>query len=200
MKSGSSTLDRAVELIARLPGIGRKTAQRLAFFIVNQEDRYVYDLAEAIAHLKSQLNTCPSCFNFCHGLSCAICGAANRDTSLLCVVEDANSLSQIERSGAFKGLYHVLQGALSPVHGMGPEALRIEELLSRLVHLPAREIILATNPTLEGEATAIYLAELLRGKGLLLSRIAMGIPMGGSLDFVDELTMAAAMGNRRPLG
>ncbi|MCB9396853.1 MAG: recombination protein RecR [Acidobacteria bacterium] len=199
MKTGDPIVDRLVDLIAKMPGIGRKTAQRLAFFILAQPEPYALDLSESIRQLKENLRTCPQCFNFCHQELCSVCSQTSRDTGLMCVIEDAMSLNQIERTGHYRGYYHVLQGALSPIHGIGPKELRIQELLARLKTMPVQEVILATNPTLEGEATAMYLAELLGESGVKLSRIGTGIPMGGSLDYVDEITMTKALDNRRTL-
>ena len=198
MKS-PAPVERVVELIAKMPGIGKKTAQRLTYFILAQPDDYAANLGQAIQDLKASLKTCPQCFNFCHSELCTICANPNRDQEMLCVVEDAISLSHVERTGHFKGLYHVLQGALSPVHGIGPGEIRVHELLARLKTHHFKEVIMATNPTLEGEATALYLAEILQASGIYVSRIGTGIPIGGSLDYVDDLTMAKALDNRRPL-
>ncbi len=194
-----SALDRVAELLAEMPGIGRKTAQRLAYFVLGQEERYAFDLADALRELKRSLRWCARCHNISERELCGICRQADRDASLLCVVEDAANLANIERSGGFRGFYHVLQGVLSPVNGVGPDELKIKELFLRLKDETVVEVILATNPTVEGEATAMYIAGALDGSGVKVSRIGVGVPIGGSLDYCDEITMAKAFENRRAL-
>jgi recombination protein RecR len=188
-----------VDLIAKFPGIGRKTAQRIAFYLINQPEDYVASLSASLLNLKHSLHFCQNCFNLCDRDVCDICMNTRRETSLLCVVEDSPGLEQIERSGSYHGYYHVLQGVLSPIHGVGPVDIRVRELLDRLKDSSVHEVILATNPTVEGEATALYLADLLEGSSLKVTRIASGIPAGSSLDFIDDLTMKKAMENRRTL-
>lgn len=195
----ASLLDRVTNLLAEMPGVGKKSAQRLAFFILNQPDQYAEDLADAVTRLKANLRWCTACFNISHQEVCDICAKQDRDRGLLCVVEDAANLATVERSGGYRGYYHVLQGVLSPVNGIGPEELRVRELLERLRQEPVEEVILATNPTLEGEATAGYLADLLAETGIAVSRIGVGVPIGGSLDYCDEVTMSKALENRRRL-
>ncbi|MCB1044801.1 MAG: recombination protein RecR [Acidobacteria bacterium] len=190
-------LERATELLAKMPGVGRKSAQRMAFRIIALPSEYALELAEAIRALKEELKVCEQCFNFSASTLCGICSDAKRDPRLICVVEDASSIKNIERSGRFRGLYHVLQGVLSPMHGVGPDDLRCRELLLRVASAPIDEVIFALNPTLEGEATSAYLGELLKGSSCTLSRIATGIPVGGSLDYCDEITMASAIDHRR---
>ena len=191
-------LQQAVDLVSKFPGIGRKTAQRIAFYLINQPEDYVEALASSILALKRSLKLCQSCFDLSDQALCSVCGDEDRDCTTLCVVEDSPSLAQIERSGSFRGRYHVLQGVLSPMHGVGPSELRIRELLERLKSPDLQEVILATSPTVEGEATAIYLAEILAVSSLTLSRIASGVPAGSSLDYIDDLTMKRAIENRRP--
>lgn len=197
MTSGYGELDQVIDLISRMPGIGKKSAQRMALFILGQDQTYAMRLAQAIEALKSHVRYCSQCFNFCQSDPCHICRDPKRDQSVWCVVEDAVNVVQIERSGEFRGLYHVLGGVLSPVHGISPGELKIRELLERIRNHPVEEIILATNPTVEGEATAMYLVDLLRPLGIKTSRIATGVPIGGSLDYCDEVTMAKAIENRR---
>ncbi|PIE01602.1 MAG: recombination protein RecR [Acidobacteria bacterium] len=190
-------LKQAVDLIARFPGIGRKTAQRIAFYLIGQNDEFVEALAHSLLDLKRGLKICKSCFDLSEDETCRICRDQKRDHHTLCVVEDSPSVAQIERSGSYDGCYHVLQGVLSPVHGIGPGELRIRELLERLKSEEVHEVIIATNPTVEGEATALYLADLLAGTDLKITRIATGIPAGSSLDYIDDLTMSKAFEHRR---
>lgn len=192
-------LDRVVQLLAEMPGIGKKTAQRLAYFILNRESEYAFGLGDALRELKESLRWCTRCYNISETELCEVCTRPGREETLICVVEDAANLAVIERSGGFRGFYHVLQGVLSPVNGVGPEALRIRELLLRLQQEAVDEVILATNPTVEGEATAMYIADLLRPSGIRVTRIGTGVPIGGSLDFCDDVTMAKALENRRAL-
>jgi len=199
MKLSHPELDRVVELLAKMPGIGRRTAQRLAFFVLAQDDSYAFELAQSLRGLKEQLRYCRECHNISQAEQCGICADPGRRRSVICVVEDAVSLANIERAGSFDGIYHVLGGALSPMHGIGPNELKIRELLNRLAQLPAQEVILATNPTVEGEATAMYLLDLISPTGIAVSRIATGIPVGGSLDYCDDVTMTKALENRRRL-
>lgn len=198
--SQSGPLERVIDLFAEMPGIGKRTAQRLTYFLLNREPDYAAHLASAIADMRAQLRPCERCFNISHTDVCNICQDAKREDTLLCVVEDAVNVSNIERSGGFRGFYHVLGGVLSPVNGIGPDDLRVKELLLRLQKEDAvEELILATNPTVEGEATAMYLADLLRPTGMKISRIGMGVPIGGNLDYCDDVTMAKALENRRLL-
>ncbi len=194
-----SPLERVTQLFAEMPGIGKKTAQRLAYFILNREESYAFELAHALKELKQKLRWCAHCFNISASELCDICRQDERDPALLCVVEDAVNVANIERSRSYKGYYHVLQGVLSPVNGIGPDELKIKELLLRLDKGDVKEVILATNPTVEGEATAMYIAGTLEGRDLEVSRIGVGIPIGGSLDYCDEITMAKALENRRLL-
>jgi len=195
----TQVLERVVRSFAEMPGIGKKTAQRLAYYVLHREDAYAEQMAQALIDLKKNLRWCAQCYNISELEQCEICLKTDRDHELLCVVEDAVNVANIERSGSFRGYYHVLQGALSPVNGIGPEDLRMKELFERLKHQDVGEIILATNPTVEGEATAMYLLGLLEGTQIKISRIGMGVPIGGSLDYCDEITMAKAIENRRLL-
>ncbi len=192
-------LDRVIQCFAEMPGIGRKTAQRLAYFVLSREEGFAFEFAEALRELKRSLRWCSRCYNISGEELCQICARGQRRTNQLCVVEDAVNVANIERSGSFEGYYHVLQGALSPMNGIGPEDLRIRELFERVAGGEVEEVILATNPTVEGEATAMFIAEGLRPFGLTLTRIAVGVPIGGNLDYCDEMTMAKAIENRRAI-
>lgn len=191
---------RLIEALQKLPGIGPKTAQRLTFFLLKRPADEVQALSQAIDWLKSQIVNCSVCFNVTEEDPCRICKDPARDTRLLCVVEEPNDLLALERTGQFRGRYHVLLGALSPLDGIGPEDLRVRELLARLETEAAEEVILATNPNAEGEATAIYLAKLLKPFALRVTRIARGLPVGGDLEYADEVTLAKALEGRREMG
>ena len=190
-------LARLIELLSRLPGIGEKTAARLAFFILRGEDDYARELAEAVAGLKGQTRLCSSCFALTEHDPCEICSDDRRDGSIICVVEEPSDLVAVERSHGFKGRYHVLHGALSPLDGRGPEQLRVGELVERLGSGDVREVLVATNPTAEGEATAVYLARLIKPLGVEVSRIAHGIPVGGNIEYSDQVTVGRAIEGRR---
>jgi recombination protein RecR len=193
------SLDRLIEELVRLPGIGPKTAQRLAFYLLKMPKREVLGLAKAIAELKERIRICPVCFNIAEEERCAICRSDGRDRSMICVVEEPNDLLAIERTRGFKGLYHVLGGSLSPLDGRGPDELQIEGLLQRLQDGQVREVIIATNPNVEGEATSLYLQRLLKPLGIAITRLAHGLPMGSDLEYADEVTLAKAMEGRREL-
>lgn len=193
----SGTVETAIVELSKLPGIGRKTAQRLAFYLLKMSRGEVEALAAALVALKEKVLACSRCFNLTDSDPCAICANARREQGVLCVVEEANDVLALEKTGEFQGLYHVLGGALSPLDGIGPDDLRIRELLAR-VHHGAAEVILATNPNTEGEATAIYLANLLKPLGVKVTRIARGLPVGGDLEFTDEVTLARALTGRVP--
>lgn len=195
----TQVLERVIRHFAEMPGIGKKTAQRLAYFVLHREDEYATQMAQALIELKQNLRWCERCYNISEFELCEICAREDRDQSLLCVVEDAVNVANIERSGSYRGYYHVLQGALSPVNDIGPEDLRMTELFERLKHKDVVEVILATNPTVEGEATAMYLLSVLEATAIKISRIGVGVPIGGSLDYCDEITMAKAIENRRIL-
>jgi recombination protein RecR len=190
---------RLIEALQRLPGIGPKTAQRLAFFLLKRPAEEVTALAESLTQLKALIVHCRVCFNVTQDDPCRICRDPRRDARALCVVEEPNDLLAIERTGEFRGRYHVLLGALSPLDGIGPEDLKVRELLSRLEREPVEEIILATNPSVEGEATALYLGKLLKPFATRITRIARGLPVGGDLEYADEVTLSKALEGRRDL-
>ena len=190
---------RLIEALQRLPGIGPKTAQRLAFFLLKRPSDEVTALAESITQLKARIVNCRVCFNVTEDDPCRICSDPARNTRALCVVEEPNDLLAIERTGEFRGRYHVLLGVLSPLDGIGPEDLKVRELLSRLEREPVDEIILATNPSVEGEATAIFLGKLLRSFTTRITRIARGLPVGGDLEYADEVTLSKALEGRKDL-
>jgi recombination protein RecR len=190
---------RLIEAFQKLPGVGPKTAQRLAFFLLKRPAAEVEELAEALGQLKSRIRHCSVCFNVTEGDPCRICGDPARAGHALCVVEEPNDLLALERTGEFRGRYHVLLGALSPLDGIGPEDLKVRELLARLDAERVEEIILATNPSVEGEATAIYLAKLLRPMGYRITRIARGLPVGGDLEYADEVTLTKALEGRKEM-
>jgi recombination protein RecR len=190
---------RLVKELARLPGIGEKTAQRLAFHILKAGPGYAGDLAAAVAAVVRDVHLCASCQTLTDQDPCGICRDPRRDPRLICVVEGVPDLLAVERTHEFRGRYHVLHGALSPLDGVGPSDLKIRELLLRLEREPAEEIVVATNPDVEGEATALYLTKLLKPMGLKVTRIAQGIPMGGDLEYADQVTLARALAGRREL-
>lgn len=192
-------LNRLVAQLAKLPGIGEKTAQRLAFHILRAPPEYARDLSQAIAEVKEKIHLCPRCFSLTEHELCGFCQDARRDDRVLCVVENISDLLAIERTREFKGRYHVLHGVLSPLEGVGPDQLRIKELLGRLDDGKVEEVIVATNPDVEGEATALYLCRLLKPAGIRMSRIAQGLPMGGDLEYADQATLARALSARREL-
>jgi recombination protein RecR len=191
---------RLIEALQRLPGIGPKTAQRLTFFLLKRPADEVAGLAEALSQLKQLIVYCSVCFNVTQEDPCRICRDPRRDARLLCIVEEPNDLLAVERTREFRGRYHVLLGALSPLDGIGPEDIKVRELLTRLERESAEEIILATNPSVEGEATAIYLAKLLKPFAVRITRIARGLPVGGDLEYADEVTLAKALEGRKDMG
>ncbi len=190
---------RLIEALQRLPGIGPKTAQRLTFHLLKQPEGAVRDLADALVELKARVLHCSRCFDVTDVDPCRICADPRRDPGLLCVVEEPNDLLAMERTGEYRGRYHVLLGALSPLDGIGPDELKVRELLARLEADRVSEVILATNPNVEGDATAIYLAKLLRPLGVRVSRIARGLPVGGDLEYADEVTLARALEGRKEM-
>jgi recombination protein RecR len=196
------SLNRLVAQLAKLPGIGEKTAQRLAFHILRSPPEYARDLGKALEELVLKVRLCPRCFSLTDGPSdqpCSFCTDVKRDDRLLCVVEGIADELAIERTKEFRGRYHVLHGVLSPLEGIGPDQLRIRELLVRMEGQPVEEVIVATNPDVEGEATALYLTRLLKPLGLKVTRLAQGIPMGGDLEYADQATLARALSARRDL-
>jgi recombination protein RecR len=194
-----AAIGRLVEAFRRLPGIGPKTAQRLAYHLLKQPEATAKELAEALLDVKASVVHCSRCFNVTDAEPCRICTDPARDGGLLCVVEEPNDLLAMERTGEYRGRYHVLLGALSPLDGIGPDELKVRELLQRLDADRVREVILATNPNVEGDATAIYLAKLLRPLGLTVTRIARGLPVGGDLEYADEVTLARALEGRKEM-
>ena len=196
----ASPLNRLVYVLMRLPGVGAKTAQRLAFYLLKASREEAMTLAEAIVELKEKIRICERCGNIAEAEQCLICQDPTRDGSSLCVVEEANDLLAIERTGTFKGLYHVLQGSLSPIEGRGPDQITGKQLINRLRSGEVKEVILATNPNVEGEATALYLARLIAPLGVRVTRIAHGLPVGGDLEYADEVTLGRALEGRRELG
>ena len=186
-----------IDELGRLPGIGPKSAQRIAFFLLRVDAVDVRRLASAIVDAKDRVTWCRRCFNISEGELCSVCRDERRDPRSVCVVEEPRDIVAIERTGEFHGRYHVLQGAISPIEGIGPEQLRIKELLARIDQDGVDEIILATNPNIEGEATAMYLARLLKPLGMRVTRIASGLPVGGDLEYADEVTLGRAFEGRR---
>ena len=187
------------EQLRRLPGVGSKTAMRLAYHIIDMPESEVQQLAEALSSAKKSIHYCSQCFNLTDGEKCAVCSDPSRDHFTICVVEQPQDIAAMERSHGYNGLYHVLHGVLSPLDGVGPDKLKIRELIQRLQQESISEIIIATNSDVEGEATATYLAQLLKPIGITVSRIAHGLPMGGDLEYADEVTLSKALENRRAM-
>ncbi|MBP7249452.1 MAG: recombination protein RecR [Selenomonas sp.] len=192
-------LANLIEHFRALPGIGQKTAVRLAYHVLDMDAAAAKSLAGAILEAKEKIGYCSTCFNLSDRNPCAICDDEKRDHSVICVVEQPQDVAAMERMHEYKGVYHVLHGALSPLEGVGPDDLRIKELLTRLYDTNVKEIIMATNPNVEGEATAMYIAKLLKPSGIKVTRIAHGLPIGGDLEYADEVTLAKAMENRREI-
>ncbi len=195
----AAPIARLLEELERLPGIGPKSAQRLAYHILRGETEAADRLAEAISEVKRAIRFCETCFNFAEGPRCDICADVRRDTATICVVEEPRDVVAVERTGEFRGTYHVLQGAISPIEGIGPEQLRVRELIGRLGTDEITEVILATDPDVEGETTALYLARLLKPLGVRVTRIASGLPVGGDLEYADEVTLGRALEARREM-
>jgi len=195
LKYTSETVEKAIHELSKLPRIGRRSAQRHVFYLLKQSDSQVQQLADALLELKSRVRHCSICFNITEADPCPICASEKRKRSVICVVEEANDVLALENTGEFHGLYHVLGGALSPLDGIGPDDLKIKELLARLTD-DVTEIIIATNPDTEGEATALYLAKLVKPLNIKISRIARGIPVGADLEYADEITLARAIEGR----
>jgi len=195
----SPAIERVIEILKRLPGIGEKSAGRLAYFLLGAPDALVSELAEAVGHLKQDTALCQRCFNLTDRSPCAICRDPKRNPALICVVEEPADLASVERSGGFTGHYHVLGGVISPMDGVGPRDLRVTELENRVREGGVEEIILATNPNAEGDATAHYLAERFRPLGIPITRIACGMPLGGDLEYADQVTVGRSLENRREM-
>ncbi len=197
MGAYAGPVQELIDELGRLPGIGPKSAQRIAFHLLKLPALDVTRLAHAITEAKERVAWCERCFNLAVGGLCEICRDERRDATVLCIVEEPRDLVAVERTREFRGRYHVLGGALSPIEGVGPEQLRVKELLTRLGEEPIAEVILCTNPNIEGEATALYLGNLLKPLGLKVTRIASGLPVGGDLEYADELTLGRALEGRR---
>jgi recombination protein RecR len=199
MAEFAEPLARLIQECKRLPGIGQKSAQRIAFHLLRTPREDAENLAQAILDIKDKLGVCENCNNISDGELCLFCRDPHREQAQICVVEEPHNIPPIETTRAFRGLYHVLHGAISPLRGIGPEQLRIKGLVDRLHQNQIEEVILATNPTVEGEATAVYLSRLLKPLGPRVTRIAMGIPVGSDLEFADEVTMSRSLENRRDM-
>ena len=192
-------LTELISQFERLPGIGKKTARRLAYSVVTRPDDMAGKFSSALLEAKAKIKYCSICQNLTDGEVCSLCSSADRDRSVICVVEDAQDVMAFERTREFKGLYHVLHGAISPLDGIGPDQLKMRELMSRLSDGVVQEIIVATNPTVEGEATASYISRLIKAMGIKVSRLAYGIPVGGDLEYADEVTLSRALEGRKEL-
>ena len=199
MPEFAEPLARLIQECKRLPGIGQKSAQRIAFHLLRAPREDAQNLAQAIVDVKDKLGICAQCNNISDGELCLYCRDPHREHSQICVVEESHNILPIETTRAFRGLYHVLHGAISPLRGIGPEQLKIKGLVDRVHQNEVQEIIVATNPTVEGEATAVYLSRLLKPLGPRVTRIAMGIPVGSDLEFADEVTMSRSLENRREM-
>jgi recombination protein RecR len=186
-----------IDELGKLPGIGPKSAQRIAFHLLKISAQDAHRLSHAIEDVKERVTFCSRCFNIAEGDRCGICADDRRDATVVCVVEEPRDVVAVERTGEFRGLYHVLQGAISPIEGIGPEQLRVRELLARVEREGITEVILCTNPNLEGEATAMYVGRLLKPLGITVTRLASGLPVGGDLEYADELTLGRALDGRR---
>ena len=199
MISNDDPIKKLIDELKRLPGVGEKTAQRLAYFIVAMNRRDAEGISSAIVEVKSKIRVCSVCYNFAKSDPCPICSDPKRDAAVICVIEDPRDLVAMERGTSFKGLYHVLHGVISPMSGIGPDELRIEELKRRIERGGINEIIIATNPTKEGEITARYIQERISGLDVRVTRIAQGVPAGGDLEYFDPQTLTAALANRREI-
>ena len=199
MKYYAKPLNKLISEMNRLPGIGGKTAQRLAFHILSMDDKDAFALADAIREAKQSMRYCSVCGNLTEEDPCSICSDDTRDQSVICVVESPRDVVSMEKIREYRGLYHVLHGAISPMDGIGPEDINLKSLITRLQDERVKELILATNPTIEGEATSMYIARLIKPSGIKVTRIAHGVPVGGDLEYADEVTLLKAMEGRREL-
>lgn len=199
MNHKNTPIDRLVHELAKLPGIGEKTATRLAFFVLRQPGEYASALARALVDVKEKVRLCSQCLNLTEHDPCTLCRDVSRDDSCICVVEDPTDMMAIEKVHAFRGRYHILHGALSPLANVGPDDIKIAELLKRLEQGATKEVIIATNPNVEGEATALYLTKLIKPTGIKMTRLASGIPVGGDLEYIDASTLTRAFEDRREL-
>lgn len=195
----SPSIEKLIQSFEKLPSIGNKTAARLAFYILNASEEETNEFVSSIVNAKKNLKYCSKCFNISDTDPCPICANSKRDQSQICVVEDVRDIVAMERTHEFKGVYHVLHGSISPMNGVGPDDIKIKELLARLMDGQVKEVILATNPRVEGEATAMYLSKLIKPLGIKATRIAHGIPVGGDLEYTDEITLTKALEGRREL-
>ena len=193
------SIQKLLDELERLPGIGPRSAQRIAYWILNADKETALRLADAIVEVKETVHFCPRCFNYAEGDECEICASPTRDRSKICVVSEPRDIPPIERTGVYSGLYHVLGGALSPMEGVGPDDLHIAELMARLSSEEVEEVVLATNPDVEGETTASYLARLIKPLGIEVTRPASGLPVGGDLELADEVTLGRALETRRAI-
>ena len=199
MENYSEPIDRLINEFSKLPGIGRKTAQRLAFHVINMDIKDVTGLSKALVDVKNEIKYCSVCCNISDSEVCPICANSHRDPSTICVVEDPRDVAAMERTKDYSGRYHVLNGVISPMDGIGPDMLNIKELISRLGDGSVKEIIMATNPTIEGEATAMYISRLVKPMGSKVTRIAHGLPVGGDLEYADDVTISKALEGRREI-
>lgn len=199
MQTYTGPITRLIEEFSKLPGVGRKTAQRLAFHVINMNNNDVEALSKAILEAKREIKYCSVCCNISDSEICSMCSNKNRDSSVICVVEDPRDVAAMERTRDYKGQYHVLHGVISPMDGIGPDMIKIKELIQRVGTQDVKEIIMATNPTIEGEATAMYIARLLKPMGIKVTRIAHGLPVGGDLEYADEVTISKALEGRREI-
>ncbi|HHW44638.1 recombination protein RecR [Desulfofundulus thermobenzoicus] len=197
MRYFTGPVTRLIEELSRLPGVGPKTAQRLAFFLMNAPPQVAHNLARAMVEARDTIRFCSVCANLTDREICPLCSDPDRDHSLLCVVQEPRDVLAMEKTRGYRGLYHVLQGAINPMNGVGPEDLTIKQLLARLGEGKVKEVILATNPDIEGDATALYLARLIKPLGIKVTRIAHGLPVGAHLEYADEMTLARALDGRR---
>ena len=199
MENYSEPIDRLINEFSKIPGIGRKTAQRLAFHVINMDIKDVTGLSKALVDVKNEIKYCSVCCNISDSEVCPICANSHRDPSTICVVEDPRDVAAMERTKDYSGRYHVLNGVISPMDGIGPDMLNIKELISRLGDGSVKEIIMATNPTIEGEATAMYISRLVKPMGIKVTRIAHGLPVGGDLEYADDVTISKALEGRREI-
>jgi len=195
----NKTISQLISELSKLPGIGRKTAERLAYYIIKEKKEDARKLAEAIIEVKDKIGFCKICFNYAENDVCDICSDPSRDKKTICVVEEPRDIWAFENAGSYRGLYHVLLGVISPLDGVGPDDIKIRELLRRLESGEVEEVIIATSPTVEGDATAIYLSKIIKPLGLKVTRIASGLPAGGEIEYADSITLTKAIQGRRPI-
>ena len=195
----NKTISQLISELSKFPGIGRKTAERLAYYIIREKKEDAKRLADAILEVKEKIGFCKICFNYAEGEICDICSDPSRDKKTICVVEEPRDIWALENAGSYKGLYHVLLGVISPLDGVGPDDLKIRELLKRLKSGEVEEVIIATSPTVEGDATALYLSKIIKPLGIKVTRIASGLPAGGEIEYADSMTLTKAIQDRRPI-